>query len=216
MNFIYWDKTIQYPHVQQLQHVDHFNIFHSTNGTVIPDSSITSGPDAINSAGFGNTAGSTCVASFKGGSSSNRRLSVSYGGVEMNGDLSKYPQSILKVFWDGVEKTPVNDSNSQTTTGAKEYDILASVLEDGQWHNLTVSLSGVQITDLHLLANHRNESASSLYWVYIDEFRMFHNNYQNLTDAQLTSLANGGNGSGLMATGNFLHAFDASGVVFLL
>ena len=193
-------------------YIDHFNIFHSTNGTVIPDSSITNGPDALNSAGRGNTSGRTCVASFKGGASSNRRLSVSYEGVEYNGDLSKYPQTILKVFWDGVEKTPVNDSNSQTTTGAKEYDILASVLEDGQWHNLTVSLWGVEITDLHLLGNHRNETASSLYWTYIDEFRMFHNNYENLTDAQLISLANGGDGSGLMETGNFLHAFDASGV----
>ena len=193
-------------------YMDILRIFHSTNGTAIPEKSITTGPGAITSSGAGNSSGAYFTAFFKSGADNSRFLSVSAGGVDHSGSINKYPQIILKVFWDGVEKTPTNDANSQTTTGIKEYDILASALEDYQWHNLTVSIWGAQTTDLHLLCNHRNESQSSLYWVYIDEVRMFHNNYENLTDAQLTSLANGGDGSGLMATGNFLHAFDASGV----
>ena len=193
-------------------YIDILRIFHSSDGTTIPDGSIAGGGHAITSAGGGNQSGYTTAAFFKAGAPADRRLSVGISYVGTDGVTNQMANRILKVFWDGVEKTPVNDTNSQTTTGRKEFDILASVLEDGQWHNLTVGLSGVDVTDIHLLCNHRNEQHSSMYFTYMDDFRCFHNNYVNLTDAQLLSLATGGNGAGLESTGNFLHAFDASGV----
>ena len=194
-------------------YIDILRIMHSSNGTTIPDGSISgSGGNALTSAGNGNQAGYTTAAFFKAGASTDRRLSVSITYIGTDGVTSTFPNSIRKVFWDGVEKTPVNDTNSQNTTGRKEFDILASVLEDGQWHNLTIGLGGVNVTDIYLLCNHRNEQWSSMYFTFMDDFRCFHNNYVDLTDAQLLSLATGGEGTGLESTGNFLHAFDASGV----